>query len=206
MAYIRLSDPLTNPSAPGFTKATLINNLPTYQDRLPGGKVYSLQGEAQYWGIILTYEDLIPDEISIIEADLLKGIINGNRFQVILPHLENYRVSGDTNTTTITAGQQGANLVISNYNLTGIPKRGDIMSLSNHKNKVYKITSVNLTGTTLTLGIFPNLVAVTTGLEKPIFNNVLFTLVIDDPSAIQQTINETGLFDSFSLNLSEDIS
>lgn len=205
MPNIRLPDPLTNAGAPGFTSARLIDNNPVYRDRLPGGKVVVLSSAAQYWGVILSYEELLSYEYNIINSAILRSKLYGEPIEVLLPHKENYNVSGNPTSTIISAGQKGSVLSIRNYTLTGTPKEGDLLKLTNHCSKVYTIISSALVGSTLTLELYPNLFKTTTGNEKPIFNNILFQLVLENPDTWDSTFTPDSTYSSFQVELAETI-
>lgn len=205
MATIRLPDPLTTPGAPGFVSAKMMDNNPVYRDRLPGGKVITLESAAQYWGLVLPYEELLPEQYDIIASKIFLSKSTGNPILVLLPHKENFRVSGDTNSVLIPASQQGSSLVINNYYLTGIPKSGDLFKLTNHCSKVYKILDASLNAGVLTLTLYPNLLKATTGIEKPIFNNILFQVALEDPSKWDSNFSPEGTYTSFQLELAETI-
>lgn len=204
VANIRLPDPLTNPNAPGFTSVRVIDNDPLFRDRLSGGKVLTLKSMPQYWGVVLSYEDLMPEEYDILYSSILRAKQTGAKFEVLLPHQTNFHVQGDTSNAVISAGQKGANLVIGGFTAT-VPKLGDIFRLTNHPSKVYKITSVNLVGATLTLGVYPNLFKTTIGTEKPIFNTVLYELVLENPSQFDSNFTAEGIYNGFQLELAESI-
>lgn len=204
IANIRLPDPLTNPNAPGFVSVRVIDNDPNYRERLPGGSVLSLKGATQYWGIVLSYEDLFLEEYDILYSTILRAKQTGAKLEVLLPHQTNFNVKGDTSTSIIAPNQVGANLVISAFNATP-PKVGDIFRLTNHPSKVYKITSSVKNGSVLTLGIFPNLFKATTGLEKPIFNTVLYEVVLENPTQFDSNFSAEGVYSSFELELAESI-
>lgn len=205
MTNIRLPDPLSQPGAPGFTSAKLLDNNPIYRERLPGGKIITLESAAQYWGVTLSYEELLPDEYDTILAAILESKSTGKFFSVLLPHKENYNVKGDPSNTIIMAGQEGNRLDISAFNLTGIPKKGDLIKLTNHCSKVYQIISASKTGSTLSLLLYPNLMKKTLGNEKPIFNNVLFQLALESPDKWDSTFSSEGTYNSFQLELAEAI-
>lgn len=201
---IRLPDPLTNPKAPGFVRAPIKNNDPQYRERLPGGKVYTVKGSAQYWGVTLSYEDLTKEQYNILISEYLLGINRGERFQVFIPHLQSYTAPSDTTGMIIPAGQKGDTLNITNYTSNQLPTIGDVFKLSN-STKVYKILRAEKVNTTLKLTIFPNLVRETVGTEKVQFNGVLFTLVPERPEEFSDTFTVDNYYSSFDLEFSEEI-
>lgn len=201
---IRLPDPLSQPGAPGFTNVRIVDNYPNYSERLPGGKVVSLQSAAQYWGITLYYDDLFFDEYNQLMMAIQEAKQTGKRLLVLLPSQTNFNVQGDTSGTYIAPGQKGANLVMTGFTATP-PKVGDIFKLTNHNSKVYQIRTVSKVSGTLTLGIYPNLMAETTGLEKPIFNTVLYEMVLENAGQIDTTLLPEGVHASFQLELAESI-
>jgi len=205
MTTLRLPDPLTNPNAPGFTDVRMIDNYPIYRDRLAGGSVVTLASGAQYWSISLTYSELFPEEQYILSTSLLNCKHKGQPLMVLLPQYENFHTIGDPSSITIAAGQQGNNLTMQNYNLTGAPKAGDLFQLTNHSSKVYKITNVVLVGTILTLEVYPNLRVPTTGNEKPVFNGILFQTVLAKPEAVESTFTSDRHYSGFTLELEEHV-
>lgn len=209
---IRLPDPLSSPGAPGFTSVQMVDNNPMYRERLPGGKVLTLSSSAQYWGVTLSYEDLFSEEYNLLMSEILKSKQHGALIEVLLPHKENFNAIGNFDNVTIAPMQKGSELVLQNYNILGdtpeikgVPKVGDIFKLTNHCSKVYTITESSLQGTTLKLGVYPNLMRETTGAEKPIFSAVLYQLSLEDPSTFNATFLPEGVYGSFSLALAESI-
>jgi hypothetical protein len=205
MLNIRLPDPLSQPGAPGFTSVRMNDNNPVFRDRLPGGKVITLSSSAQYWGVTLSYEDLLAEEYNIILSTMLDSRQSGALIDVLLPHKQSYKVKGDTSVLTVASDQKGSVLQIGNYNLTGLPALGDIFRLSNHCSKVYTIHGVSIIDSTLKLSVYPNLMKITTGAEKVLFTNVLFQLALENPSELTNNFAVEGIYNSFQVELAESI-
>lgn len=202
---IRLPDPFVYPGlVPGFLSAPLVDNEPILQDTLPNGTVLEVESSTQYWSIAITYPELYEQEFRIINSAILQAKAGDGRIDVALPQFLTYRVQGDMSTTTIAAGQTGSSLVIGNWTATGLPFVGDLFKLTNGR-KVYKITSVEVdtVNKTLTLGVYPKLMAQTTGVEKPEFNNILFSMKLVNRASSTETLNVDGLYEDVVIALRE---
>lgn len=200
---IRLPDPFTHPGiAPGFLTADLIDNEPHIQDSLPNGSVLEVITSSQFWGINITYPELLKEEYITLSSHINKAKASDGVILVVLPQYFNMRVSSDTDTMMITAGQSGSSLEITNYNDSGKPYVGDLFKIKGQP-KVYKITSVDREGSKLTLGLYPKLANVTTGSEKPEFNDIQFHMKMVNRTGIVEKMNADGLFEDVSLVLRE---
>lgn len=201
---MRLPDPFTNPSlCPGFETADLVDNDPMIRDEMPNGKVLEVKSSAQYWGINITMPDLLPKEFFFLDAFIGEYKRTGGYIDVLLPQYENVHVRGGAELLTIASGQKGSTVVLGNLSaLTGRPVAGDIFQLSTHP-KVYKITKVATTATTMTLSLYPDLFITTTGAEKPVFNGILFQTKLMNGDAWSQNITNDGVYTGVTLNLRE---
>lgn len=205
MTNLRLPDPLTDPNAPGFTSVAVKNINPKYVDELLGGKTISVESAAQQWSFTLSYTDLFKDEFVLIENIILESMQSGIKLDVLIPHLESYAVTESLAGVTVGAGQQGTTLILENYTPTTAPNPGDMIKLGNHSSKVYKILKVSRASSVLTLKIFPALRKVTTGSETVQLNNILYEVSIKDPTNWDYDFSEDGVFSSFNLELTENI-
>lgn len=203
---MRLPDPFTNPDiAQGFTSARLVDNDPVIRDELPNGRVLEVKVSAQYWGIEITYPDLYPEEFMFLDAFMKEYKRTGGYIEVLLPQYENFRVSGSTAAVAIASGQKGSTIVMTNTSaLRGVPKPGDLFKLSTG-NKVYKITSVASTASTMTLTLYPDLFATTNGSDKPVFNGILFRTKMAAGETIEDNITPDGVYTGVSLKLRESL-
>lgn len=201
---MRLPDPFTNPDlCPGFETANLIDNDPMIRDEMPNGKVLEVKTATQYWGINITMPDLLPDEFRFLDAFISDYKRTGGFIEVLLPQYESGRVSGNTDNANIASGQKGSIINITNTTLlVGTPKPGDLFKLSTHP-KVYKITTVSATSSTMTLTLYPDLAITTTGAEKPVFNGILFQTKLLNGDAFEQSITKDGMYTGIALNLRE---
>lgn len=204
---MRLPDPYTNPEYPGlgFESVNVVDNDPMIRDELPNGKVKEVKISAQYWGINISYPELFPDEYAFLDSKILEYKRTGDYLEVLLPQYEAFRVRGNGDAATIPAGQKGSILIINNAGVfTGNPKPGDLFKLSSHP-KVYKITSFSKSGTTWTLGLYPDLFLTTTGSEKPVFNGILFRTKLMNADSFGSTLNNNGTYSGISLSLRESL-
>ncbi len=201
---MRLPDPFTNPSlCPGFETADLVDNDPMIRDEMPNGKVLEVKSSAQYWGINITMPDLLPKEFYFMDAFICEYKRTGGFIDVMLPQYENTHVRGGASSLVIASGQKGSTLLLGNLGaLNGRPEPGDLFKLSTHP-KVYKITKVVTTATTMTLSLYPDLFITTTGSEKAIFNGILFQTKLMNGDAWTQSISNDGIYTGISLNLRE---
>lgn len=202
----RLPDPFTNPEiALGFTSASLIDNEPLIRDELPNGKVLESKVSAQYWGIDISYPDMFPEEFKFLDAFVAEYKRTGGYIEVLLPQYENFRVRGNTATTSIPPGQKGSALTISGVNtLQGVPKPGDLFKLSSHP-KVYKITVVVNNGSNWVLGLYPDLFTTTNGSEKPVFNGILFRTKLASGETLNNNQSIDGVYTGVGLKLRESL-
>lgn len=203
---MRLPDPFTNPDiAQGFTSARLVDNDPVIRDELPNGAVKEVKVSAQYWGIEITYPDLYPEEFMFLDSFIKECKRTGGYIEVLLPQYEPLRVSGNTSLVTIASGQRGSTIVMTNTSgLRGLPKPGDLFKLTTGT-KVYKITSVASTASTMTLTLYPDLFLTTNGSDKPIFNGILFRTKMASGETIDDNINPDGVYTGVSLKLRESL-
>lgn len=200
----RLPDPFTHPGLiPGFTSAPLVDNEPLIQDALPNGRVLEVSTSTQFWSINISYPELYEEEFRILNSTINKAKSTDGVLLVALPQYLNLRVFGDLTQTTIAAGQKGSSITIGNTaNISGRPYVGDLFQLSTH-NKVYKITSVDIFGDTMVLGVYPKLAITTTGLEKPKFNDILFHMKLIDRTSFTENLNPDGMYTDVSIQLRE---
>lgn len=201
---IRLPDPYTHTEAAGFVSAALIDNHPTIRDSLRNGKVLIVKDGAQYWGIKITYPELLPEEFALIISTIEKSKRTGESIDILLPQYSPFRVSS-TSGMTVAQGYQGSKLRVLNAG-TEIPYPGDLIQLGNSiSKKVYRITDIDrVNATTLDIYLYPDLVITTTGMEVPIFNNILFNTVLDD-WATTSDINTDGLYAGVTIAFRENM-
>jgi len=203
----RLPDPFTDTIAPGFVGARLTDNSPTIYDEMPNGRVLRVKSSAQFWSLELPYPELFYEEYAYLSSFLAEVQRTGGTIDVLLPHYENFRINGDTSLCSIPSGQKGSTLLINGIsNLTGRPNIGDLFKLS-EGTKVYKITGyvVDTLTDTATLSLYPDLAHTTTGSEKPVFNGVLLTMVLQDDNLPTEDPDVDGLYRGFQINLREQI-
>ncbi|BAV81291.1 hypothetical protein [Vibrio phage VCPH] len=202
---MRLPDPFTLSVAPGFSEARLSEVDPKLRDEMADGSVLKTQGASQYWKLDITYPDLFADEFAIIMSALMEAKRTGDTIDVLLPQHENFRVTGDTTLCNIASGQKGSQVVITGFsNLTGQPAIGDLFKLSGYS-KVYKITTVQVAGDNLTLTVYPDLAHETDGSEKPVFNEVLFEMILSNDQLPEENPSTDGLYRGVEFSLREQI-
>ncbi len=204
---MRLPDPFTDAVAAGFSTAVLKEVDPQLQDDMPDGTVLRTNSAAPYWTLNLSYPDLFEEEFALLLGTLAESKRINENIEVLLPQYEKYRVVGDTSVTTIAPGLSGSEVVIGNYSaLTGRPYLNDLFQMTGGT-KVYKITKVvvDTTANTLTLGIYPRLTQATIGSEKPIFNNILFSMVLSDGTLPVEDPSTDGMYRGVELSLRENI-
>lgn len=202
---MRLPDPFTSASAPGFSEGRLNDIDPVILDEMSDGSVLRTYGAAQFWTIDLSYPDLFEEEYAIIMTALMEAKRTRDTIDVLLPQHEKFRVSGDTSLCNIAAGQGGSEVVITGFsNLTGKPHTGDLFKLSGYS-KVYKITSVLVAGDVLTLTVYPNLAHETDGSEKPIFNGILFEMTLANDKLPEENPSTDGMYRGVEISLREQI-
>lgn len=179
---MRLPDPFTSSVAPGFNSAVLGDVDPQIQDPMSDGSVLRVNTATQYWTISLSYPDLTRDEFDFLVGTLAESKRRREDVQVLLPQYEMFSVSGDPSLTTVASGQAGSLITIGNTgSLTGRPRLNSLFKLSGCS-KIYKITSISDNGGSWELGLYPDLVEVTDGSEKPQFNGILFNVVLVEAS------------------------
>lgn len=205
---IRLPDPFTDSSAPGFLSAPLQDNEPVLQEELPNGKVLQIANvSAQYWSTEISYPDLYEDEYRIISSAIYKAKKTGDSIGIVLPQYLSHNVMGEDLDVNIRSGSKGGSVVIEKADLLkGNPKIGDLFQLSTHP-KVYKIVGYNrnTTDKTLTLDIYPDLFITTDGTEKPVFNNVIFNMKLVSRDGITENVNANGLYQDISFKFRESL-
>lgn len=199
---MRLPDPYTHPELPGFESVTLIDNDTVTSDRMANNKVFEIRDVGQYWGISIPFPDLFPSEFFIIDSFIAEYKRKGGFIEILLPQYETSTVRGNLAGATIPANQKGSTVTMTIPNLTGAPKLGGLFKLDGHY-KVYKITSVDIKGTTLTIGVYPDLFITTSGAEKPVFNGVLFQTKAIGLERYKSTLTSDGMYESFTLNFEE---
>ena len=193
---VRLPDPFIVEGAPGFTTGDLMSNHPIIQDPLTDGRVLQVDNGNQYWSIDITYPDLFPEEYSLVISAIERAKATKDFIDILLPQYMHYRVVGDVGAAVIPAGQKSNTLRVTNVGqLGGIPLAGDLVQLlGSASRKVYRITYVDTdVAGQWTLGIYPDLQAQTTGVEKPEFNNILFQTKMTDWNH-KSSINVDGMY------------
>tara|TARA_Y100001956_G_C4101926_1_gene178058 strand:- start:85 stop:708 length:624 start_codon:yes stop_codon:yes gene_type:complete len=203
---MRLPDPFTSAVAPGFNSAVLGDVDPQIQDPMSDGSVLRVNTATQYWTLSLTYPDLTRDEFDFLVGTLAEAKRLREDIQILLPQYENFSVGGEPNNTTIASGQSGSTITIGNASaLTGRPRLNSLFKMSGCS-KVYKITSIDINGSTWTLGLYPDLVEITDGSEKPQFNTILFNMVLEEARLPDEDPSvEDGLYRGVSLDLRENV-
>ncbi len=201
---MRLPDPYVDHAAPGFSAAKLVDVDPYITDTMPNGTVLRTKVASQYWSLDLDYPDLTEDEFRIIHAMLGEAKRTSSTIDVLLPQYEQYHVQGDANTASISDGSGGSEVTITDINsLTGTPRVGDLFKLSTHS-KVYKITGTDIQSGTWKLSLFPNL-AVTTSSAKPVFNNILFEMTLENDALPIEDVSTDGFYRGVSIALREQL-
>ena len=204
---MRLPDPFTDVVAAGFSSAILKEVDPQLQDDMPDGTVLRTNSAAPYWTINLTYPDLFEEEFALLLGTLAESKRLNENIEVLLPQYEKFRVTGDTTLTSISAGSLDSEIVINNYSaLQGRPYLNDLFQISG-SSKVYKITNVqiNTSSNTMTLGLYPRLTRQLIGSEKPIFNTILFSMVLSDASLPVEDPSTDGMYRGVEISLRENI-
>lgn len=200
---MRLPDPFTNALAPGFESVELTDNATIIQDTFNNNEVLQVDTGGQFWGINITYTQLLPEEFEIIRSFLFKAKSKNSTIEVLLPQFENYQFSLDS--YAVKAGSSGSSIVIKNVNsIVNQPNVGCIVKLSTHP-KVYHITgySYNRATREYTIDVYPRLAVTTTGAETVSFSSVLFTTRLVDPNSLTATLNSDNVYESFTLQLRE---
>lgn len=204
---MRLPDPFTSSEAPGFNQARLTEIDPQIKDALPDGSVLRVSTAAQIWLLELSYPDLFKSEFDVLIGSIAEAKRLKENLEILLPQYEVYNVTGDATTATIVSGQQGSQLEISNTgSLSGVPKVNDLFQLSSH-NKVYKITNVEVDSGTgnWTLSLYPDLLVTTTGTEKPKFNNILFSMTLEEDNLPEDNPSVDLMYRGVTLLLRENL-
>lgn len=147
-----VQDNSTGNAGPGFVTVKLGSNMPTTMTRTNGGRVV-LRGLATHnWDIDITYNQLTRAEFEPVYSFLLsrQGILQP--FYVILPQYELPRdpvfsakvLSSPASIDVVNAVASGATNMIITYTGSGIPKPGDIFTITDQYNtnhvKAYMIT------------------------------------------------------------------
>lgn len=204
---IRLPDPFTHPGqAPGFQKAPLIDNEPLLQEEMPSGKVLQINNiSAQYWSTRIEYPELYDDEYRIVMSAILEAKRTNQPLEIVLPQYVQYRIRGDFSQAQIIAGQQGNTVQITaTDDIIGAPHVGDLFKLDTHS-KVYMITGFSRIGNIITLNIYPDLFIMTTGAEKPVFNNISFSMKLMGRDMITHEMNADGMYEGVSFSFRESV-
>lgn len=204
---MRLPDPFTDAAAAGFSTAVLREVDPQLQDDMPDGTVLRTNSAAPYWTLNLTYPDLFDEEFALLLGTLAESKRLNENIEILLPQYEKYRVNGNTALTSIASGAGGSEIVISNYSaLTGRPYLNDLFQMTGGT-KVYKITNVAIDtqADTMTLGLYPRLTQTTVGSEKPIFNNILFSMVLSEGTLPMEDPSTDGMYRGVEISLRENI-
>lgn len=205
---MRLPDPFTDSVAPGFSEAILNEVDPIIKDPMPDGRVLKVSTASQYWTLTLSYPDLTEDEFAYLCGFLAETKRQRTSIDVLLPQYEKFSVTGDTSQTTVSSGQNGNTVTITDTQpLQGRPRLNSLFKLTGHS-KVYKITSIHISPTTntWTLGVYPDLALTTDGTQKPIFNSILLEMtLVEDKLPEENPSAEDGLYRGVTLGLREDV-
>lgn len=203
---MRLPDPFTNSNAPGFLSVNITDNSTIIQDELPNNEVLQVDTGYQYWGINITYDQLLPEEFEVIRSFCFKAKSTNSPIEVLLPQYENYKFTLDS--YSVKANLSGDQIIITNVNsIKEQPIVGSVIKLSNHP-KVYHITDYSYNSTTkeYTIGIYPRLAVTTTGLERAVLSAVLFRTRFKDVNSLNSTLNSDNVYEGFTLQLREALS
>ena len=203
---MRLPDPFTNSNAPGFLSVNITDNSTIIQDELPNNEVLQVDTGYQYWGINITYDQLLPEEFEVIRSFCFKAKSTNSPIEVLLPQYENYKFTLDS--YSVKANLSGDRIIITNVNsIKEQPIVGSVIKLSNHP-KVYHITDYSYNSTTkeYTIGIYPRLAVTTTGLEQAVLSAVLFRTRFKDVNSLNSTLNSDNVYEGFTLQLREALS
>ena len=203
---MRLPDPFTDINAPGFLSVNITDNSTIIQDELPNNQVLQVDTGYHYWGINITYDQLLPEEFEIIRSFCYKAKASNSTIEVLLPQFENYTFTLDS--YSVKSGLSGDSIVITNVNsIKNQPLVGSVIKLSTHP-KVYHITGYSYNSSTkeYTISIYPKLAITTTGSETAQLSAVLFTTRFKDVNSLTATLNSDNVYDGFTLQLREAIS
>lgn len=150
---MKLPDPINNPEAPGFSSSILQSVQPFIQDSMPNSKVLSVSTGEQYWQLTLGYSDLLKSEYNVLMQQIDYTISKGEALEVWLPQYEDYNFK--LSSYAVTASTIDS-VTFSRTGISGLPKVGNMIQFQNHK-KVYRITGVQLGGSTITISFYPSL-------------------------------------------------
>ena len=203
---MRLPDPFTDINAPGFLSVNITDNSTIIQDELPNNQVLQVDTGYHYWGINITYDQLLPEEFEIIRSFCYKAKASNSTIEVLLPQFENYKFTLDS--YSVKSGLSGDSIIITNVNsIKNQPLVGSVIKLSTHP-KVYHITGYSYNSSTkeYTISIYPKLAITTTGSETAQLSAVLFTTRFKDVNSLTATLNSDNVYDGFTLQLREAIS
>lgn len=202
---MRLPDPFTDSNAPGFLSVSISDNSTIIQDELPNNEVIQVDTGAQFWGIDIAYDRLLPEEYEIIRSFCFKAKATNSTIEVILPQYENYLFT--LNTYTVKSGLSGSSIIIPNVtSISNQPIVGSVVKLSSHP-KVYHITGYSYNSVThdYTLDIYPKLAITTVGTETAILSAVQFTTRFKDVNALTAVLTSDNIYEGFTLQLREAI-
>ena len=203
---MRLPDPFTDINAPGFLSVNITDNSTIIQDELPNNQVLQVDTGYHYWGINITYDQLLPEEFEIIRSFCYKAKASNSTIEVLLPQFENYKFTLDS--YSVKSGLSGDSIIITNVNsIKNQPLVGSVIKLSTHP-KVYHITGYSYNSSTkeYTISIYPKLAITTTGSETAQLSAVLFTTRFKDVNSLVATLNSDNVYDGFTIQLREAIS
>jgi hypothetical protein len=106
---MRLPDPFTDSNAPGFLSINITDNSTIIQDELPNNQVLQVDTGNHFWGINITYDQLLPEEFEIIRSFCFKAKVTNSTIEVLLPQFENYKFMLDS--YSVKAGLSGNSIV-----------------------------------------------------------------------------------------------
>lgn len=211
----RLPDPTTAPAGPGFVSINYSDNAPGLVHYLNNGGAVSVQFSGNFWTFQIGYHELTLSEADTI-LPFLHSVSGGfSDFYIQLPLFVNpktgvWNVSDATKTATgsisIVAGSQDKTVQIPNWTSRGGDLSvGDMIKFTN-SNKIYRIVATTLVANTKTLTlncpiVQPERVS-TAGLEP---NSIKFKVRLTEGSNISSQFTTRGLYESFSINLRENI-
>lgn len=207
----RLPDPTTSPAGPGFVSQAINSISPGMIHQLNSGGSVAVKTAGDYWTISIAYQRLTPSEISTLQP-FLYSLQNGfTNFYVQLPTHDNPETGAWTNmpSTGDVSGTQGTkSFSIGNWSAhTTVGEDlslGDMIKFSNH-NKIYMITakSVNLGTNTATFGLNSEIVSnIDAATIEP--NDIKFRVRVVGQLP-NLTLTADGLYETFSINLRENI-
>lgn len=170
------------PTTPKFNAVNIQNNAPNITTITASGRRQVKSQSSQYWTFTASYPPLTRAEWAPVAAFVVKQRGATESFQIEIPEYSNTQgnLSGVVNPGTQAVGDTAITLNQGSLTQTDSLKAGDFVRFSNHTKVYMVLDDVDFTSGTATMNIEPGLLAAVSASDTLVYNNVDFTVFLNN--------------------------